>query len=158
MTSDIVIKNHLIPHPYLGYQFELGIIKSNLSVEDDKNIHTYCIDFLLLLLQQLQRLPNNISILQTIFSLSIDHCLNPNKRDILSLMKMFFFGDNVLTCIEFQQKKLHTIEEKENSNILDLWLEVSYYLLTTKMVPSPIFFGHEGDQTPSRSKTKSKGG
>lgn len=51
ITSDIVIKNHLIPHPYLGYQFELEIIKSNLFVEDDKNIYSYCIDFLLLLLK-----------------------------------------------------------------------------------------------------------
>lgn len=51
ITSDTVIKNHLIPHPYLGYQFELEIIKSNLSGEDNKNIHSYCIDFLLLLLK-----------------------------------------------------------------------------------------------------------
>lgn len=97
ITNDIVIENHLTPNPYLGYQFEIKTNKSNLSGEDEKKIHNHCINFLLLFIKQLhQRLPDNISILQ-ISSLSIDHCHNPIKKDILSLAKMFFFNDDVLT-------------------------------------------------------------
>lgn len=109
ITNDIVIENHLTPHPYLGYQFETEINKSNLSGEDEKNIHSHCINFLLLFIKQLhQRLPDNIYILQ-MSSLS-----NPIKRDILSLAKIFFFfNDDVLTCIVSVEETPHNTVARE---------------------------------------------
>ncbi|XP_023239670.1 uncharacterized protein LOC111638243 [Centruroides sculpturatus] len=88
-----------------------------------------CIAFLLSLIKQLQqRLPDTISMLKTMTSLSVDHCLNPiNLKDIINLAKMFFADDAVLTHIDFQWRKIHTIHWKETSSTINLWMEVAQY-------------------------------
>lgn len=61
---------------------------------------------------KIYRLLDIISILQSMSSMNIDHCLNPIERNIISRTKRFFF-DDVLNRIEFQWRKLYPIVERK---------------------------------------------
>ena len=125
--EEIVVENHLDPKPYLGYEFETEMGKCNFSQEDNQNIRGRCIKFILELIKQLrQRLPDNITILKKISELSFNHCLNPVKNDIIDLAKFFTSDSNELTHIDFQWKKLHTVDWKSRATI-ELWSEIFNY-------------------------------
>lgn len=128
ITENIIIENHLMPNPYLGYEFENQISTSKLSDEIKHEIRSRCTKFLLLLIKQLQqRLPSNIHILQNMSMFNINECLNAIKPNILSLAEIFINDGETLTKVDFQWKKIHTVQWKEKLNTSSFWIEVASY-------------------------------
>lgn len=83
---------HVLPNPYLGYEFEN--INLQLSCKE-KNIRNRCTIFLLLLIKQLQqRLPSKIYILRNILILNINECLNEIKPTITYIYMAEIFIKN----------------------------------------------------------------
>lgn len=118
ISSKIVIpgdsvENYLSPHPYLGYEFEKETAQCRFP--DEKHIRGRCMQFVVELVKQLrQHLPDSAQELQSMSSLSASECLQLMKPGILELAKMFTENGEILTCIEFQWRKLHHIFWKQH--------------------------------------------
>lgn len=123
-----VIEHHLDPKPYLGFEFEEKMKEYKLSEEDKMCIRGRCINFVVELIKQLrQRLPENLSVLKSMSRLSVGECLNQIKPEILELAKEFNDDAAVLTRIDFQWRKLHSVTWTETSDTSRLWAEISNY-------------------------------
>ncbi|KAK4313269.1 hypothetical protein Pmani_015385 [Petrolisthes manimaculis] len=122
------LQDYLDPKPYLGYEFEKNMSECKFPEEIASDIRRRCIEFVIELVTQLrQRLPENFKVLQSISSMSGSECLKPVKNDILDLAKLFVNNAEILTRIDFQWRKLHTIQWIQTSDTIGLWAEIVSY-------------------------------
>lgn len=122
------LQEHLDPKPYLGYEFEKNMSECKFPDEIASDIRRRCIEFVIELVTQLrQRLPENFKVLQSMSSFSGSECLKPVKNDILDLAKLFVDDAEILTRIDFQWRKLHTLQWTQTSDTIGLWAEIASY-------------------------------
>lgn len=126
------VKNYLHPHPYLGYDFEekMKHCRTNnyLTVEDEMQIRSRCIDFIIALVSQLQqRLPDNIEILSNISLLSPEKCLRVIKPSVIPLAQFMIETQDTITKIYYQWSKLSYVKWQNVKSTISFWAEVEEY-------------------------------
>lgn len=122
----------LIPHPYLGYEFENLLkqkVESNeISQEQEDLVKSSCINFIKDLVHQLRkRLPKNIEILKHITKFSTDNALKQPRNSIVDILENMKLSHSDIDLIENQWNHLTQQQWKNTNDTTSFWIEVQNY-------------------------------
>ncbi|KAH0563699.1 hypothetical protein KQX54_004773 [Cotesia glomerata] len=113
---------------YLGYKFESfmsGMVAKGFDKNQEIIIRERCIQFVVDLINQIkERLPENLSIMQKINRISVDHALSHNKESIVDLLRHFGKDDNYIAKADDQWRRIHLLKWSETKNTNKFWYEV----------------------------------
>lgn len=109
---------------------------SKSSEEDKKQLKERLINFLQILLKQLQqRLPKNIHILEKVSMISIKNALRIIKEPLTPLLELLKLDVRSIDKINFQWQNLTLIKWTEKSNTIKFWKEVAEYTDASGLKP-----------------------
>lgn len=124
--------SYLIPKPYLGFGFENKVEKlkksNKISVDQENILRQRCKNFLIVIVKQLlQRLPDNIQILEEIEVFSPQNALSQVKDNIISICKHFGIETPIIEKIDLQWRKINLVIWKNKKDAVQFWAEVNAF-------------------------------
>lgn len=132
-------EKHLDPKPYLGYEFEKkveNLRKSQFQLEQENVLRQRCIQFVSqLIMQLLQRLPDNIDILRKISLLSVSNALRAVKESLIPLLESCELDAGTITKISHQWQNLSLVQWSQTTDTVSFWCEVKKYCDASNINP-----------------------
>jgi len=109
-------------------EFSMVLGKSNSSEDEKRQLKERLVQFLQILLKQLQqRLPKNVAILEKVSMMSVKNTLKFTKEPLTPLLNLLKFDINKIDKINHQWQNLTNIKWIEQTNTTQFWKEVSEY-------------------------------
>jgi len=118
--------SYVSPNVYFGYEFNQVV--SKLSPDDQTVLKHRCVQFLKVLLKQLQqRLPKNVQILEKVSLISPKSALSVIKEPLTPLAELFQFEPRIIDKINIQWDNLTNIKWLQTDKTFLFWKEVCDY-------------------------------
>jgi len=118
--------SYVSPNVYFGYEFSQVV--SKLSPDDQTVLKHRCVQFLKVLLKQLQqRLPKNVQILEKVSLISPKSALSVIKEPLTPLVELFQFEPRIIDKINIQWNNLTNIKWLQTDKTFLFWKEVCDY-------------------------------